>query len=166
MDRTSSPISFFAFPPEETAAPSPVETGEPQAEPASAYHTYRLYNDTDLNHGKKEKVQAQHPGGGAAGAAHRHLPRHSRRQKVRTAPPDPDSGGSRRGGTITGISDLRDESDRDGMRIVLDLKRMRRIRDLDADNLRLEVESGVIGERLERMLNARGFTPALSNFSL
>ncbi len=42
--------------------------------------------------------------------------------------------------------------------IVLDLKRMRRIRELDGDNLRMEVEAGVIGERLERMLNARGFT--------
>lgn len=42
--------------------------------------------------------------------------------------------------------------------IVLDLKRMRAIRRLDEVNLRAEVESGVIGERLERALNARGYT--------
>lgn len=42
--------------------------------------------------------------------------------------------------------------------IVLDLKRMRAVRTLDRDNLRIEVESGIIGERLERYLNANGFT--------
>lgn len=42
--------------------------------------------------------------------------------------------------------------------IVLDLKRMRAVRFLDAENLRMEVEAGIMGERLERYLNKRGFT--------
>ncbi len=42
--------------------------------------------------------------------------------------------------------------------IALDLKRMRAIRRLDAESLRAEVEVGIIGERLERILEARGFT--------
>lgn len=42
--------------------------------------------------------------------------------------------------------------------IVLDLKRMRAIRSLDEKNLRAEVEAGIIGERLERLLNDRGYT--------
>ena len=42
--------------------------------------------------------------------------------------------------------------------ITLDLKRMRAIRSIDEPNLRAEVEAGVIGERLERMLNQRGYT--------
>jgi alkyldihydroxyacetonephosphate synthase len=42
--------------------------------------------------------------------------------------------------------------------ITLDLKRMRQIRALDEKNLRAEVECGIIGERLERRLNERGFT--------
>jgi alkyldihydroxyacetonephosphate synthase len=42
--------------------------------------------------------------------------------------------------------------------IVIDLKRMRAIRELDGINLRAEVEAGIIGERLERTLNAKGFT--------
>jgi alkyldihydroxyacetonephosphate synthase len=42
--------------------------------------------------------------------------------------------------------------------IVVDVKRMRAIRDLDGPNLRVEVEAGIIGERLERQLEARGFT--------
>lgn len=42
--------------------------------------------------------------------------------------------------------------------IVLDLKRMRQIRALDEKDLRVEVECGIIGERLERQLNERGFT--------
>ncbi len=42
--------------------------------------------------------------------------------------------------------------------IVLDLKRMRAIRAFDEKNLRAEVEVGVIGERLERSLNDRGYT--------
>jgi alkyldihydroxyacetonephosphate synthase len=42
--------------------------------------------------------------------------------------------------------------------IILDLKRMRAIRRVDEKNLRAEVEAGIIGERLERLLNERGFT--------
>jgi len=42
--------------------------------------------------------------------------------------------------------------------ITLDLKRMRAIRSFDEEDLRTEVECGVIGERLERMLNQRGYT--------
>lgn len=42
--------------------------------------------------------------------------------------------------------------------IIVDLKRMRAIRDVDTTNLRAEVEAGIIGERLERALNARGLT--------
>ncbi len=42
--------------------------------------------------------------------------------------------------------------------IVLDLKRMRSVRSFDEVNLRVEVETGIIGERLERQLNARGYT--------
>lgn len=42
--------------------------------------------------------------------------------------------------------------------VVMDLKRLRAIRRLDADNLRAEIEVGVIGERLERSLNRSGFT--------
>lgn len=42
--------------------------------------------------------------------------------------------------------------------ITLDLKRMRAIRSLDERNLRAVVESGVMGERLERSLNQRGYT--------
>lgn len=42
--------------------------------------------------------------------------------------------------------------------IVLDLKRMRAIRALDERNLKIEVEAGIIGERLERHLNERGLT--------
>jgi alkyldihydroxyacetonephosphate synthase len=42
--------------------------------------------------------------------------------------------------------------------IVMDLKRLRAIRTLDEKNLRLEVEAGIIGERLERSLNQRGYT--------
>jgi len=42
--------------------------------------------------------------------------------------------------------------------ITLDLKRLKAIRRLDVTNLRAEVEVGVIGERLERALNRRGFT--------
>ena len=42
--------------------------------------------------------------------------------------------------------------------IALDLKRLRAIRRLDEKNLRMEVEAGIIGERLERGLNQRGFT--------
>lgn len=42
--------------------------------------------------------------------------------------------------------------------ITLDLKRMRAIRALDERNLRALVESGVMGERLERSLNQKGYT--------
>ena len=42
--------------------------------------------------------------------------------------------------------------------LVIDLKRMRTIRRLDETNLRVEVEAGIIGERLEQHLNARGYT--------
>lgn len=42
--------------------------------------------------------------------------------------------------------------------IVLDLKRMRRIRRLDDDDLRAEVEPGIIGARLERSLSRKGYT--------
>jgi alkyldihydroxyacetonephosphate synthase len=42
--------------------------------------------------------------------------------------------------------------------IALDLKRMRTIRSLEPKDLRAEVEVGIIGERLERLLNERGFT--------
>ncbi len=42
--------------------------------------------------------------------------------------------------------------------IALDLKRMRHLRRLDPDNLSAEVECGIIGERLERNLQARGYT--------
>lgn len=42
--------------------------------------------------------------------------------------------------------------------IVLDLKRMRAIRRLDERDLRAEIETGIIGERLERQLNERGYT--------
>lgn len=42
--------------------------------------------------------------------------------------------------------------------IVLDLKRMRAIRRIDEKNLRAEVEAGIIGERLERLLNEAGYT--------
>lgn len=42
--------------------------------------------------------------------------------------------------------------------IALDLKRIRRIRRLDESNLRLEVEAGIMGARLERSLNLRGYT--------
>jgi alkyldihydroxyacetonephosphate synthase len=42
--------------------------------------------------------------------------------------------------------------------IALDLKRMRQIRALDEKSLRVEVECGIIGERLERALNDRGYT--------
>ncbi|MEO1336744.1 MAG: FAD-binding oxidoreductase, partial [Myxococcota bacterium] len=42
--------------------------------------------------------------------------------------------------------------------IVLDLKRMRALRKLDEINLVVEVEAGIIGERLERRLNQHGYT--------
>lgn len=42
--------------------------------------------------------------------------------------------------------------------IILDLKRLRAIRSLDVENLRMEVEVGLIGERLERDLASRGLT--------
>ncbi len=42
--------------------------------------------------------------------------------------------------------------------IVLDLKRLKAIRRFDPENLRIEVEAGIIGERLERTLNRRGYT--------
>ncbi|MFO0724845.1 MAG: FAD-binding oxidoreductase [Myxococcota bacterium] len=42
--------------------------------------------------------------------------------------------------------------------IALDLKRMRAVRAFDEKNLRAEIEAGVIGERLERSLNDRGYT--------
>lgn len=42
--------------------------------------------------------------------------------------------------------------------IALDLKRLKAIRRLDEKNLRLEVEAGIVGERLERTLQQRGFT--------
>lgn len=42
--------------------------------------------------------------------------------------------------------------------ITLDLKRMRAIRSLDERNLRAEVESGILGDRLERALNQKGYT--------
>ncbi|MCC7382622.1 MAG: FAD-binding oxidoreductase [Deltaproteobacteria bacterium] len=42
--------------------------------------------------------------------------------------------------------------------VTLDLKRMRALRRIDEDDLRLEVEAGIIGERLERTLNSRGYT--------
>ncbi|MBI3271157.1 MAG: FAD-binding oxidoreductase [Planctomycetes bacterium] len=41
---------------------------------------------------------------------------------------------------------------------ILDLKRMDRILSLDPVSLTLKAEAGIIGERLERELNARGFT--------
>lgn len=42
--------------------------------------------------------------------------------------------------------------------ITLDFKRMKAIRHLDEKNLRVEVEAGIMGERLERILEARGYT--------
>lgn len=42
--------------------------------------------------------------------------------------------------------------------IALDLKRLKAIRHLDDKNLRVEVEAGIIGERLERTLQQRGYT--------
>jgi alkyldihydroxyacetonephosphate synthase len=42
--------------------------------------------------------------------------------------------------------------------IVLDLKRLRAIRRIDVDDLRVEVEAGILGERLERALDERGLT--------
>jgi alkyldihydroxyacetonephosphate synthase len=42
--------------------------------------------------------------------------------------------------------------------ITIDLKRMRQIRAFDERNLRAEIECGIIGERLERLLNEKGFT--------
>jgi len=42
--------------------------------------------------------------------------------------------------------------------IVLDLKRMRQIRSSEPDDLRIEVESGIIGTRLEKWLGQRGYT--------
>ncbi|MCB9645843.1 MAG: FAD-binding oxidoreductase [Deltaproteobacteria bacterium] len=42
--------------------------------------------------------------------------------------------------------------------ITLDLKRLKAVRRLEPDNLRAEIEAGIIGERLERALNRRGFT--------
>lgn len=42
--------------------------------------------------------------------------------------------------------------------IVLDLKRLRAVRKLDVENLRTEVEVGLIGERFERHLQAHGLT--------
>ncbi len=42
--------------------------------------------------------------------------------------------------------------------ITLDLKRMRAVRVLDEKNLRAEIEVGIIGDRLERALNQKGYT--------
>ena len=42
--------------------------------------------------------------------------------------------------------------------ITVDFKRMRAIRELDETNLQVEVEAGIIGERLEHRLNQRGYT--------
>ncbi len=42
--------------------------------------------------------------------------------------------------------------------IIIDMKRMRAIRRFDEENLRLEAEVGIIGERLERTLEKRGYT--------
>ena len=42
--------------------------------------------------------------------------------------------------------------------IALDMKRMRTIRRFDEENLRIEAEVGLIGERLERMLEKRGYS--------
>ncbi len=42
--------------------------------------------------------------------------------------------------------------------IALDLKRLKAIRHLDDKNLRVEVEAGIVGERLERTLQQRGYT--------
>ncbi len=42
--------------------------------------------------------------------------------------------------------------------IVLDMKRMKRVRHFSPEDLLIEVETGILGERLERWLNARAFT--------
>ena len=42
--------------------------------------------------------------------------------------------------------------------IVLDLKRMRRLRHVDTDHLRARADAGIIGQHLEDELDARGFT--------
>ena len=42
--------------------------------------------------------------------------------------------------------------------IVLDLKRLNRLLELDEDGCTMEVEPGIVGETLERQLAARGFT--------
>ncbi|MBK8014063.1 MAG: FAD-binding oxidoreductase [Deltaproteobacteria bacterium] len=42
--------------------------------------------------------------------------------------------------------------------IALDVKRMSAIRQLDAESLRVEVEAGIVGQRLERRLNGHGLT--------
>lgn len=42
--------------------------------------------------------------------------------------------------------------------IVLDLKRMNRIRSIDDVSLSAEIEAGIVGETLERELNRRGYT--------
>jgi alkyldihydroxyacetonephosphate synthase len=42
--------------------------------------------------------------------------------------------------------------------ITVDFKRMRAIRNFDGDQLQVEVETGIIGERLERRLNDLGYT--------
>ena len=42
--------------------------------------------------------------------------------------------------------------------ITIDFKRMKSIRQIDEVNLTAEVETGIIGERLERRLNQRGYT--------
>lgn len=42
--------------------------------------------------------------------------------------------------------------------IVVDLERMRHVRSFEPDDLRVEVEAGIIGTRLEKWLAARGYT--------
>ncbi len=42
--------------------------------------------------------------------------------------------------------------------IVIDMKRMNRLLKIDRDNMCIDVEPGIYGERLERMLNSQGLT--------
>ncbi len=42
--------------------------------------------------------------------------------------------------------------------VILDMKRMKRIRELDEDSLLATIEAGIIGQHLEEWLNGRGYT--------
>lgn len=56
-------------------------------------------------------------------------------------------------------TDLGGESpEGDRPRVIVDLKRMRKVRSIDAQSLTVWAESGLIGENLERHLNQEGYT--------